>query len=113
MVVIAAASVLLGAAVGLQRRKARFRRLAGEYAQRSSHEYMIGQIVTQATHFGPSSMELRMQEAHYARGDYYADLKAKYARAADRPWLPVGRDPSPPAWPGGVPYYTPPGARPR
>jgi hypothetical protein len=72
---------------------------------------MIGQIVTQVTHFGPSPMEVRTQEAHYELADHYAVLKVKYKRAADRPWLPVGDDPPPPAWPSGVQYYVPPKLR--
>lgn len=112
MALVAAASVLLGTAVGLQRRRDRFRRRADGYMRQASREYMIGQIAIQVTHFGPTRLQLRTQEAHFALGDYYTDLKAKYARAAARPWLPLGLDPPPPAWPRDVPYHTPLGAPP-
>src|SRR4051794_27931848 len=111
LVVMAVVSLLLGMTAGLLRRRASSLRLARNYARMSSRELMIGQHATRATTFGPSPLEVRMQEAHYEWGDHSQDLAARYRRAADRPWLPVGPDPPPPAWPRGVPHNVPPKVR--
>jgi hypothetical protein len=102
MVVVAVASVLLGITAGLLRRRDSLKRRAEYYARKASRELMSGMSITQATTFGPSPMEVRMQEAYFKLADHYTVLELKYKRAADHPWLPVGPDPPPPAWPSGV-----------
>jgi hypothetical protein len=55
----------------------------------------------------PTEGELRMGDEHFRLTDYYDELKAKYERAAARPWLPVEPDRPPPEWPEGVPRSPP------
>jgi hypothetical protein len=110
LVVVAVVSVFLGITAGLLRRSGSFRQQAEDYARKASQEYILGMIAAQVpwvADIRPSTMQVRMQEAHDELGDHYAGLAVKYKRAAARPWLPVGTDPSPPNWPSDVPYDVP------
>src|SRR5206468_12871645 len=69
-------------------------------ARKSRHEMLSGMSV--GTQWFQSEPELKAQEAHYLLTDFDDELKAKYERAAVRPWLPVGPDHPPPAWPKGI-----------
>jgi hypothetical protein len=102
MVVVAVVCVLFGTTAGLLRRRSWLQRRAEYYGREASRELMMGMTITRAATFSPSPMELRMQDAYLELSDYYAALELKYKRAALHPWLPVGPDPPPPAWPSGV-----------
>jgi hypothetical protein len=39
---------------------------------------------------------LRSQDIEQRRAEFFADLKVKYTRAAERPWIPVPPDPPEP-----------------
>jgi hypothetical protein len=80
-------------------RHGRLRRLADAYHQRANAEYLASHLIFSRHHHGPSVPEKKKMEAHERLGAHYEMLSEKYARAAWRPWLHIGPDPSAPAWP--------------
>src|SRR5262245_24197003 len=110
MVVVAVVALLLAATTGLLRRRASFQQRAEVYAQKASQEEGMGMFAGRLPMFANASltpMQERTRDAHYELADYYSGLEANYRRAAGRPWLPIGTDPPPPAWPRGVPSVFP------
>jgi hypothetical protein len=84
LVLVAVTAAILGILVALQRRSERFRRLAAEYAS-AIHTVYFADVD------GDDGMVWTA-----AAADYHGDLSSKYNAAADRPWLPLESDPSPP-----------------
>ena len=105
MIAVACVTILFGTAERLWRRHVTFKRLADEYAKKSHDEMLSGFRVQHARY--PSEGELKMGVEHFHLTDYYDELKAKYERAAARPWLSVEPDRPPPEWPEGVPRSPP------
>ena len=105
MIALAFVTVVFGTAVRLWQRHVAFKRLADEYAKKSYSEMLSGFQVQHARY--PTEGELRMGDEHFRLMDYYDELKAKYNRAAARPWLTVKPDRPPPDWPKDVPRSPP------
>ena len=105
MIAVAVLALLFGTAAGLWRRHLSFKRQADEYAQKRNEQFAQGYRVLLAR--WPSDGELKMKDEHYRLKDYYEELRLKYERAADRPWLPVESDRPPPDWPKDVPRTPP------
>jgi hypothetical protein len=101
MIAVAVVALFCGLAAALWRRHVSLRRQAEEYAKKSNDEFLKGQRIDHL--WFQSDPELRMRDEHYRLSDYYDELKAKYERAAARPWLPIESDRPPPAWPKDVP----------
>jgi hypothetical protein len=105
MIVVAVVAILFGVVVRLWGRRVSFKRRADDYAKKSYSEMLRGFRVQHARWTTPA--EDRMGEEHFRLMDYYDELKAKYERAAARPWLPVAPDRPAPQWPEGVPRTPP------
>ena len=96
MIAVAVVGLLAGLVVALTRRSAGLRQQAASFAQVSNQEALQGMYIERRYHWGPAEPEKPIIAAHFRRSDYYAALRAKYERAARRPWLPVAPDPPPP-----------------
>jgi hypothetical protein len=110
MVVVAVVSLLLAVTTGLLRRRASFQRRTEVHARKASQENLMGMFAGELPYNASARltpMQERTRDAHYELAGYYYGLEAKYRRAAGRPWLPIGTDPPPPAWPRGVPSAFP------
>lgn len=98
MIAVAVAALFAGAGVGLLRRRSAFQRRAAVYARAANEEGLVGMYIERRYHWGPAEPEKPIIQAHYRRSDHYDALRAKYERAARRPWLPVPPDPPAPDW---------------
>jgi hypothetical protein len=105
MVAIAVIAIFFGVVVRLWGRHVSFKRQAAEYAKKSYAEMVKGFRVLHAR--WTTAAEDRMGDEHFRLMDYYNELKAKYERAAARPWLGVEPDRPAPEWPEGVPRSPP------
>lgn len=103
MAAVAVLAVLLGSAVGLRRRSEAFHRRALDYlaAREASIYTQLKERVDLRR--APTPLERAMLLEYVRLAVHCEGLAIKYERAADRPWLPVRRDPPTPTWPEGIP----------
>jgi hypothetical protein len=98
MAAVAVVAVLTAAPVTLQRRAARFRALADEHKKQTEgvsgiyYGHELDRVIPEDARTGA-----RLTGLQAAWHLWHARLGAKYARAASRPWLPVGTDPPEPS----------------
>jgi hypothetical protein len=99
MVAMAIVALLLGGGI-LGRRSLDYRRLAAfheQMEQRKERAVRGIEILARAANDPADAAAARRDAAYEAQiGRHHAALKAKYLRAASRPWLPVPPDPPPP-----------------
>jgi len=87
MSLVAVVAVVLGAAGWMLRLSAEHRRRAYEYKNIITYKFYIG------NRFGSQAAPLSLRD----RRNLWADeMRLKYERAADHPWLPVEPDPPEP-----------------
>jgi hypothetical protein len=96
MIAVAIVALLASVGVGLARRSAAFQQRAAAYARASDLEFAQGRYIEQRYPWGPAEPEKVEIEAHNRRKNHFAALRAKYQRAASRPWFPVPPDPPEP-----------------
>jgi hypothetical protein len=105
LIAVAVVAIVFGTASYLWRRHVAFKQKADDYAKKAYGEILRGFRVQHARWL--TAGEERMGEEHFRLSDYYEEMRAKYERAAFRPWLRVEPDRPPPAWPEGVPREPP------
>jgi hypothetical protein len=105
LVGLAVVAIVFGTTAYLWRLHVAFKRKANEYAKKAYSEMLRGFRVQHARWL--TAGEERMGKEHFRLSDYYEEMKAKYERAASRPWLPVEPDRPAPEWPEGVPREPP------
>jgi hypothetical protein len=110
MIAVALLAGLLGTAAAIERRVESFKRLAAYHYQ--AYSTLIDRAGGSLS-CGTGLSESDIEEIFCGRGPeecraykaaiYHGELSGKYRTAAERPWLPVSADPTPP--PGAFPQF--------
>src|SRR4051812_19878970 len=96
MAVVAGAAGGVGKIGGLRRRRDLFLQQAARHRKLSDEADLSAYLLPRRHHFGLSEPELEEVKAHERLAAYHAEMRARYERAAARPWLPVPPYPPPP-----------------
>lgn len=100
MATMAVVAVVLAVADQLRRRRESFQLRAEAYRRKASAVYLEEQAARTTARF---NHDPQTTAAYFRLVEHYDALRAKYERAAARPWWLVGPDPPEPVWPKGVP----------
>jgi len=105
MAVVGVLGLMMGLALGIQRRGESFRKLAA-YHEESAYLIFERAGMPGFCNNGQSQSETEIEQAYarhglqvwqnYQAAKYHNLMADKYELAADRPWLPVGADTPPP-----------------